>query len=197
MLSNGAAAYVYNHILALLFIILLSFASAYIESWVCMVVKPRWLSRACFVAITVVHELLLLVDAFLIFQFQTIINADVIDILAATNIDEACGFAATYLRPEVLISSAALMVALNVLLWKIARWLSRKKHQILSVLCVIGGIMVWIMLLGSYIVYHKGMDIPQCHSVTRVASSLNELRKNMKKTAQLCRVCSEMAPIAT
>ena len=197
LLSNGAAAYVYNHILALLAIILLSFVSAYIESWICMVVKPRWLSRACFVAITVLHELLLLVDAFLIFQFQTIINADVIDILAATNLDEACGFAATYLRPEVLISFAALMVALNVLLWKIARWLSRKKHQTFSVIGALGGMMVWIVLLGSYMVFQKGMDIPQCHAVTRVACSLNELSKNMKKTAQLCRVCSEMAPIAT
>lgn len=197
LLSNGTAAYVYNHILALLAIILLSFASAYIESWVCMMVKPRWLSNTCFVAIIVVHELLLLVDAFLIYQFQTIIQPGIIDILAATNTDEARGFAATYLRPKVILSFTALMVALNVLLWKIARWLSRKKHQTFSVFCALGGMMVWIVLFWSYTVYHNEMDIPQFHTVTRLARSLNVLRENMKRTEQLRRVYSEMAPIIT
>ena len=197
LLSNGTAAYVYNHILALLAILLISFSSAYIESWVCMVVKPRWLSNICFVAIIVVHELLLLVDAFLIYQFQTVIHADIIDILAATNTEEACGFAATYLRPKVILSFTALMVVLNLFLWRIARWLSRKKHQTFSVFCALGGMMVWIMMLWSFTVYHNGMDIPQLHTVTRLARSLNVLRENMKKTEQLRRVCSEMAPIAT
>ena len=197
LLSNGIAVYVYNRFIALLSIILLSFASAYIESWVCMILKPRWLSNACLGAIIVVHELLLLVDAFLIFQFQTIISVDIVDILAVTNASEVSGFAATYLRPVVLISFAALMVVLNVLLWIIARWLSGKKHQTLSVICALGGMMIWIVVLWNYTVFHKKTDIPYCHTVTRAVNSLNVLRENIKKTEQLCRVCSEMAPIAT
>ena len=197
LLSNGMAAYVYHNAASLLFIILLSFAAAYLESCVCLVVRPRWLSNVCFGMMVAVHEVLSLVDAFLIFQFQTIVNQDVIDILAATNTSEAWGFAVTYLHPWLLITFAALLVALNVLLEKIARWLSGKKHQPLSVLCAFAGMAVWALMVWSFVVYHKGLDIPQCHAVTRVANSLNVLRQNLKKTAQLCRVCSEMGPIAT
>lgn len=195
--SNGMAAYTYHNIILLVFVLLLSFASAYIESAVCLMVSPRCLSRICFCIMVVVHELLLLIDAFLIYQFQTIVNQDVVDIIAATNIGEIRGFAATYLRPSVLIAFGALMVAINVLLVKIARWLSGKKHQPFSVICAFAGMMVWTLMILCFVIYNKGMDIPKCHAVTRVANSLNVLRQNLKKNAQLCQLYSDMRPITT
>ena len=191
LISNLAASYVYRGVVPELLMVFLSFSSAWIEWLIVRLWRKRWMSVAFMAFFVALHEFLIMADYFLMFEFQKIINQDVIDIVAVTNWGESCGFFATYLRPHIIGVWIAVMVALNYLLWWLAKLIAKCRMKEFAAVCVMAGIGVWLFMLWSFAFYRKGEDIPQYHAVTRTANAFYVLKLNLCGIKMLRDVASQ------
>ena len=191
--SNCCICIHYQQFVPILCMLTLAGLTAYVESAVCMLIRFRWLRLLTLLLFVVVHNLLIVADYFLVYQFHMALGQDAVDVLAETNAVEAANFLETYLNGWNLLLWLLFLVALNYVLLLLSRFLSRINFWAhMAILIVVCGVAVMGTCVYNFSVYRDGMSIPQFQTPTRIGYALYVLHQRQQKIVMLRAVCSSV-----
>ena len=167
--------------------------AAYVETAIYKLLPKKWPRLFWLLLLVVVHNVLIVVDYFLIYHFHLALGQDVVDILAETNPVEAENFLDTYLSWGSLTLWLLALACLNV----VFVWLTPRAKRIRNVwklfaCCVLVGLVILCAGMYNYAVYRNGMRIPQYQTFTRVGYASYVMHQRMQKTNQVRKVCERV-----
>lgn len=166
---------------------------AFVASAACESLR-RW--RLPFVtavaAFTLLFNLMIGLDYFMLLNFHEIFNQDAMDVIADTNPAEARGFLRTYLTIGKTVMYLSAIAAYNIAIWKLAQLpfptYRRLSVRILYTISILG--LLTVAYCGyHYVKYGNGIGIPQCSTTTRVLYSIKISRDNLKIQDDILREC--------
>ena len=139
LLSNIVSVKLYNNVIDVSFIVFLSAFTAYIESSIYYFIRNSVVKKIYASIIVIVHNVLAIVEYFILVNFQTFINQDIIDIICDTNPVESSNFIATYLQPHVVLLYLVACILINVVLVVLVKLLGKIRYkEIALALSVLG-----------------------------------------------------------
>lgn len=183
-----------NPFAILLATIILSCTLAYIETTIAYFFQRyQKLQRIYMSVVVAIYNLLIVVDYFCLYSFQSFFTQNFLDIVRATSVSESTQFLVTYLNVWKIITIVAGIAVLNWLLVLLARWIARiRPLQIaISILGVIG-LCYWIYMIIGVVLYRKITYIPESTSSTRFAYYFLTSRNRSNQIHDLREVCKNL-----
>ena len=189
IIGNGFVLYKEHYILSVLFILLFSLSLATVENIIYHYL-PKFIAKIFFIIVGILYNILIIVDIFLISNFQNILNEDNLEILLETNIDEAFSFVHTYISIETVIVYAlfitfinSVFLLVNRLVYKIINIQSRIFHiSVIFVNCI-------FILILFFEIANKSFSFLHYSSLTRVSYSYHILKKRAELYNNLAQIC--------
>ena len=192
-LVSNLAYCIYNTSLrAIMCMVGLAALAALVESFIVTAWKNSVWKMVTIVLFSLVHVTLIIVDYFLVFQFDMVCNQDVIDILSETNTGQTNDFIQSYFSSPSLLGVFILISSLIVLALFLNRWSENVVIRSLVGLFAVVGVTAILISGYGFVSYGNGYSIPQFSAPTRVACSLKILIQRQKSIKQLNNVCQKV-----
>lgn len=185
LVSNCAGIYLFEEWQHLIGMFLMSFIAAYVETVIYLLLKWTWLRRLYLIVITIINNILILVDYYMVFHYQTVLHQETIDILSETNATEIRNFFSTYLDFQTIFISIVALLLLNAIAYGLSILFSKVRLLVIPMVLSFCGLGVFGLGIYNYIVYRNGMSIPQYTAITRVASSCRTLNTRTSQISDL------------
>ena len=167
-------------------ILCLSAFLAYLESIVYRVLHRSWLKRIWLILMVALHSAFIIIEYYLLLNFQTIITIETVNILLDTNPEESANFIETYLKIPTVCLYLLFAGVIVVAAWLLSKLIEESKLKVCFLVFSIIGLFILIYCGYSFAVYRNGMSIPQYTSVTRTLHSLYAVSKNQETTRKVC-----------
>lgn len=177
--------------------ITLASLGAYIESWLCLMIKNKKWRLLLATFIILVHSMLILVDYFLLWNFQIPIGQDIVDIIAQTNIIEIENFSATYFSWSSIVCWLLLIVFLNIILLWTAKAIQKIKYVWLLSLSSFIGLLIVLLCIYNIVLFRDGIGVLQCCTYTRLGHSLYVLSQDIRINDDLYDLCKKVVAKST
>lgn len=140
----------------------------------------------------VIYNILFVAESFSLTYFHRIINQDVIDIVAETNIEETINFLTSYTDIYWILLSFVLLFLGNRILYKVASFLAKFKKFNYFYLCLsLIGTIIYGYTAYNFIFYRNGMGIPQLTTITRIGYSFYITQNRSHDIKELSLICKE------
>lgn len=192
ILSNLAGIYIHKGIVPAISMVILSFSSSLIEYLIIILIRSTFIRRFLFFIFSFLHNIIIILDYFLIINFQNIICQEVVDIISETNSIETQNFINTYIKIHSVLLWISCIIAANVILYKLAKWIHfSKRGSICISLLSFFGFLLWGIMIYSFLLYRNGMNIPQYHSVTRLSYSCLVLNERIQEIRSLSKIAQD------
>ena len=157
-------------VLSLALVVALSAICAIVETFVASLLKPLPV-RIIFVCLVIlIHNIIGIVDYYLLYQFGMVIDMSIIDTVLVTNTHEAMEFASAYFSPMVIVLLVGALLV-NVVAYMVARLWGKNVISALVVrLFAILGVAFLVVNVILIIFFHTsvGVSTPMHHSIARV-----------------------------
>ena len=157
-------------VLSLALVVALSAICAIVETFVASLLKPLPV-RIIFVCLVIlIHNIIGIVDYYLLYQFGMVIDMSIIDTVLVTNTHEAMEFASAYFSPMVIVLLVGSLLV-NVVAYMVARLWGKNVISALVVrLFAILGVAFLVVNVILIIFFHTsvGVSTPMHHSIARV-----------------------------
>lgn len=142
-------------------------------------------------SIILLHNLIIIVDYFLIIKFRMVCNQDIIDIIAETNTDEALDFINSYLDYSTVLTVLGSIIVFNFFLWNFSNLFIKIKilypfHLSLSFV----GVVVIARMFYSFIIFKDGLSVPQFIAPLRIYYASSVLAKRIQEIKSLQIICA-------
>ena len=195
-LLNLLSGLVYLHLqhspLIIAGIILLPAFIAYCESCIYCLIRCKTTRKCYAVAIITLHNILAIVEYFLLLNFGMVTSQDIIDIIGDTNPVESANFIETYINIQTIFTYTSGCLIVNYILYKIVKLVCKTRYQLIAFATVVLGTMMMIYCAYGFAKYRNGMGIPQMASVTRTVYAISLTYKKIKQNAQLVSTCKKL-----
>lgn len=194
LISNCTYAYTYHPFLAVLLMVCLSSTLALLETIIYKSLnKNRLLGTLFFIVIALFYTFLILTDYFCIFNFQTTLNQDKLDILRETTAKETKEFLQTYLTfGKVFVGVVCIFLMHGVLFFLSTIFANKTWLQNVFAIMSIIGFISWGGMIVCYVKFHNGFTIPQYTSITRIAYSYHVSQERVNDIKELYKVCKHI-----
>lgn len=191
LISNIVSVKLYNNVIDVAFIVFLSAFTAYIESSIYCFIKNAIVKKIYASVLIIVHNMLAIVEYFILVDFQKFINQDIIDILCDTNPVESSNFIATYLQPHVVLLYLVVCIVINVVLVILVRLLVKIRYKEISLILSVLGLFTVSYCVANFVRYKNGMNIPQLTTLSRLGYSLYCAHQRIVQTDEIRIVCEK------
>ncbi|MBR5845599.1 MAG: phosphoethanolamine transferase [Rikenellaceae bacterium] len=195
LISNYSVTIWHTKLGAIVGIFFLSAFIAYAELAVYNIL-PKYIKSIYFWALIIVQNILLITDWFLVFNFQTLICPETIDILRETNLNETKGFLSTYLTPTNAIIGCGIVFSFNLIIYYLSKIISRYNILRITLLCFsICGFLYLGYGAFNFVLYKQGKAIPQYSSITRSAHSFMVSNHRKLSSLEVLDICKNISAI--
>lgn len=191
LISNIVSVKLYNNVIDVSFIVFLSAFTAYIESSIYCSIRITVVRNIYASILVVAHNVLAIVEYFILVDFQKFINQDIIDILCDTNPVESSNFIATYLQPHVVLLYLVVCIVINVVLVILVRLLVKIRYKEISLILSVLGLFTVSYCVANFVRYKNGMNIPQLTTLSRLGYSLYCAHQRIVQTDEIRIVCEK------
>lgn len=193
IVANSLSSLYFQDTLAYVSFVLLAAIITFVElSAIKVVDQIKWLKIVMLCVFIALTNVLIVVDSFLIKEFNLLFGEDVINIIADTNPSETSDFIQTYFSFSNILLITSLIVGVNAIAFLSYKLLSKLKFiKISNALLCAGGLLLCCFCVYSQVVYGTGRGIPQYASATRFAHSGYLLKKRAENIYKLQRICDE------
>lgn len=192
VISNAAIIFMEFNWLSLFLVISVSFVAAYIENAIILLSHNKNAQKVVMAIWVGIHNVLIFLDYYLIFQFGRIFNQDIVDILFETNAIEIKNFTQSYLTYKTVFFIIAIILIFNVILFLLSKLLSKLRLTVMWGVGVLIGISIYIFMIYNYVKYKDGMGITQYNTMVRVSHSFMILSKTLAEINELTSVCTKV-----
>ena len=185
LVSNCTYSYTYHPFIAVLLMVCLSGSMAFLEIIL--------LGIMYLLVVGVIYTVLILMDYFCLFNFQSTFDQDKLDILRETTPKESREFLQTYLSFGLVLGGLVCVLLMHIMLFLLSLFISKiKRVRFFFTLISIIGFMGWGFMIVSYAKFHNGFSIPQYTSITRLVYSYQLSKKRSDEIKQLYAVCKQI-----
>ena len=194
LVSNCTYSYTYHPFIAVLLMVCLSGSMAFLEIILFRSLnKVRLLGIMYLLVVGVIYTVLILMDYFCLFNFQSTFDQDKLDILRETTPKESREFLQTYLSFGLVLGGLVCVLLMHIMLFLLSLFISKiKRVRFFFTLISIIGFMGWGFMIVSYAKFHNGFSIPQYTSITRLVYSYQLSKKRSDEIKQLYAVCKQI-----
>ena len=194
LVSNCTYSYTYHPFIAVLLMVCLSGSMAFLEIILFRSLnKVRLLGIMYLLVVGVIYTVLILMDYFCLFNFQSTFDQDKLDILRETTPKESREFLQTYLSFGLVLGGLVRVLLMHIMLFLLSLFISKiKRVRFFFTLISIIGFMGWGFMIVSYAKFHNGFSIPQYTSITRLVYSYQLSKKRSDEIKQLYAVCKQI-----
>lgn len=192
MVSNLVSTKLNHDILSVVAIVSLSAFIAYCETALFLILRNKWLRRAYAGVVIAIQNILVIVEYFILINFQRYIDQNIIDILGDTNPVESSNFVETYLKPQTIFLYLAACALLNVILVIIVIYIAKVRYRKLMLIISLFGFLTAGYCVFNYAKYRNGRNIPQLTTLTRLGYSLYCAHNRVIETNAIRRVCEKL-----
>lgn len=153
----------------------------------------KWLKNVIVGILVILINGLIVVDIFLIKEFNLLFGEDVINIIADTNPTEVSNFASTYLSFSNILVITSIVILINLVAFFVSKFVVNFKRIwiVNSILCV-GGVFLCCISVYSQKVFGSGLGIPQYASITRYVHAGYLLNKRYAHVENLQNICKDV-----
>lgn len=170
LISSYSVTIWHSKLGAIIGIFLLSAFIAYAELVVYHIL-PKYIKPIYLWSLVIVQNILLIADWFLVFNFQTLICPETIDILRETNINETQGFINTYLTPLNISGIVFLVFAINSAILFLSKIICNIKNIKYYIYAITTGGFVYFIIFSINFGFYGNRIIQHYSSITRVLHS--------------------------
>lgn len=135
-------------------------------------ILPKYIKSIYFWALIIVQNILLITDWFLVFNFQTLICPETIDILRETNLNETKGFLSTYLTLLNVISITISIIAINAAIFFASMAISAIKNFEKYIHSISIGGLIYVVIFIINFTFYGNRIIQHYSSITRTIHSV-------------------------
>lgn len=145
----------------------------------------RRLAVPILVLVAMVMNVFIIVDAFLLIQFRTVLSLQSLDLVLGTNVNEAREFLSSYAPPLAVIAGIAAVVAVNAAFW----WLAKRMALILAGnrialwtkrVAAGAGAAVLAYMVVIFAVYRHGAQVPTFSAPMRMGYAMVQRAQNTR-----------------
>lgn len=171
LISNYSVTIWHTKLGAIVGIFFLSAFIAYAELAVYNIL-PKYIKSIYFWALIIVQNILLITDWFLVFNFQTLICPETINILRETNLNETKGFLSTYLTLLNVISITISIIAINAAIFFASMAISAIKNFEKYIHSISIGGLIYVVIFIINFTFYGNRIIQHYSSITRTIHSV-------------------------
>lgn len=171
LISNYSVTIWHTKLGAIVGIFFLSAFIAYAELAVYNIL-PKYIKSIFLWALIIVQNILLITDWFLVFNFQTLICPETIDILRETNLNETKGFLSTYLTLLNVISITISIIAINAAIFFASMAISAIKNFEKYIHSISIGGLIYVVIFIINFTFYGNRIIQHYSSITRTIHSV-------------------------
>lgn len=148
------------------------------------------------IILIIIYNILIIIDYFLLYKFDMVINNTAIDIVTVTNIREIIDFTTTYISPLLLISIITIIIIINVLIYKFSKYIANFKFNTFFKLLTITGICIYLYAFSNLFLLKQdlGLSIPQYNTISRLIFSYHYIKTD-KHIGELRHICKNTKAI--
>ena len=156
-------------ILSVVLVVALSAISAVVETFIASILKSAPIRKLFVCFVIIVHNIIGIVDYYLLYQFGMVIDMSILDTVLVTNTHEAMEFASAYFSPMVIVLLIGVLIV-NAVAYVVARFLGKSVSTIAVRWCAILGVAFLIVNVVLILFFHTsvGISTPMHHSIARV-----------------------------
>lgn len=147
LVGNGVWLFMQSTLLSVILVVLLSALFTIIEVLLFRILPTSLLKAVYAIVIIVLHNVIGIVDYFLLYNFKSVIDLNVLNTLLLTNEGEASEFATTYITPPTIAVFLLATILVNVFIYIIALYLSKLRYTLLTIR--VAAILSIIFLVGN------------------------------------------------
>lgn len=147
LVGNSVWLFLNPTLLSVILVILLSALFTIIEVLLFRIIPTSLLKAVYAVVMIVLHNVIGIVDYFLLYHFRAVIDTNVISTVLLTNDGEASEFATTYITPPTIAVFLLAVILVNVFIYKIALYVSRLRYTLWTIR--IAAILSIVFLVGN------------------------------------------------
>lgn len=170
LVCNGVWLSQQFSILSVVLVVALSAISAVVETFIASFLKSAPIRKLFVCFVIIIHNIIGIVDYYLLYQFGMVIDMSIIDTVLVTNTHEAMEFASAYFSPMVIVLLVGALLV-NVVAYMVARLWGKNVISTLVVrMFAILGVAFLVVNVILIIFFHTsvGVSTPMHHSIARV-----------------------------
>lgn len=198
LVGNGVWLFIQPSVLSVILVIFLSAFFAVFEVLLFRII-PTSLLKAVYAAVLIIlHNVVGIVDYFLLYYFGTVINHVVLDAVLLTNIGEASGFVMTYITPLIIVVFLLVVIIVNIVAYVISCSLSRIRKMVWGIhLIAVMSIVLILINSIAFMLFNKKImtNTLMHHAVLRLSIEYFFYDHNIRMDA-LVRVCREVTAVS-
>lgn len=189
IISNGIVLYNSYNIISVLYALFFSFFLASVEN-IIYHFSPKYVAKFFIIIVGILYNNLIIVDIFLISNFQNILNEDNLEIILETNLDEINSFIHTYISTETIIVYVTLLTIVNSVFLFVNR-LVYKNFKIQSSIFQRSVLLANFIFIAIFLfeIINKNFSFLHYSSLSRVSYSYIILKKRTKLYNDLAQIC--------
>lgn len=171
LVCNGAWLSQQFSILSITLVVLLSAICAVVETYVSGILKSSLVKIVFIYVVIIIHNIIGIVDYFLLYQFGTVINISILDTVLVTNIGEATEFASAYIAPTIVVLLLIGALLVNIAAYAVAYVMKKYRISFIAVhICAISGVAFLVVNVALILFFNMSVHIstPMHHSIARV-----------------------------
>lgn len=147
LIGNAVWLFMQPMVLSMILVIVLSALFAVLEVSLFRIIPTSLLKAAYAVVMIILHNVIGIIDYFLLYYFKSVIDVNVITTVLLTNDGEASEFATTYITLPTIVLFLLTTIFVNVCIYKLAFYL-RKFRYALWTICI-AAILSIVFLVGN------------------------------------------------
>ena len=148
LVGNGVWLFIQPTVLSAILVIVFSALFAVVEVLLFRIIPTSLLKAVYAILLIILHNVVGIVDYFLLYHFGTVINHVVLDAVLLTNTGEASEFAITYITPLVVIVFLLAVIFVNVVAYVLTCYLNRFRKMI-RLVHLIAAMFIVLILINS------------------------------------------------
>ena len=199
LVGNGVWLFLQPTFLSIILVIVLSALFAVLEVLLYRII-PSSLLKVLYVSVLIIlHNVIGIVDNFLLYHFGSVIDFYVLNTVMLTNKGEASEFAYTYFTPLVVALFLVTVILVNILAYKLAYHLSKLRYALWTIrIAALLSIVFLVVNAALFVLFNisANAQTPMHQSFLRVGREYIRL-KNGIHIDELLKACQEVKAVSS
>lgn len=199
LVGNGVWLFIQPSVLSVILVIVLSALFAVLEMLLFRIIPTSFLKVVYAVILIILHNVVGIVDYFLLYHFGSVIDLYVLNTVLLTNEGEASEFANTYITIPTIVVFFVAVVLVNVMTYKLANYLSKLKYTLWTIrIAALLSIVFLVVNSALFVLFNisANAQTPMHQAFLRVGREYARFRLGIH-IDELLKACQEVKAVST
>ena len=198
LIGNGVWLFIQFRVLSVMLVIVLSALFSVIEVFLFRIIPSSLLKAIYAIILIILHNVVGIVDYFLLYRFGSVIDLYVLNTVLLTNEAEASDFARTYITPLTVVVFSVAVILLNVMVYKLACYVSKLRYTLWTIrITALFSIVFLVANTALFLMFNisANAQTPMHHAFLRVGREYARFRLGIH-IEELLKACQDVKAVS-